>query len=184
VSNKRVESSKERKERQAKERVEKAKRKRMIMIVSVVALVAVLASVAFLAMSTGGSGGYTSSTAVGANTGSSTISIPISDVGTTAQFSTYDSGGTAVRFFEVRDSAGNLKVATDACDVCYANHKGYRQTGTSLTCNNCGKVFQISNIGTENTAGGCWPSYLPMTVDGGNVTINKSDLDAKAFMFQ
>lgn len=183
MAKKREETSKERKQRQAREREQKAKRKRTILTVSGIVLILAIAGSAFLLMNKGGSPGYSSGTAIGADTSTSTISIPVSDVGTTAKFSTYDSGGTTIRFFEVRDSAGNLHMATDACDVCYTQHKGYRQTGTSLTCNNCGKVFQISDIGTVNTAGGCWPSYLPMTVEGGNMTIKTSSLEGKAFMF-
>jgi uncharacterized membrane protein len=112
------------------------------------------------------------------------ITIPLSSVLSQAQFYTYDSGGTAVRYFTAMGPDGQPHLAADTCDVCYAEKKGYRQTGDSMTCNNCGKVFAIANVGKGNTAGGCWPSYIPVTQDGVNLVVQKSALDAKAFMFR
>lgn len=109
--------------------------------------------------------------------------IPVSDISTTANFYTYDSDGTSIRYFAVKDNLGNVHVAFDACDVCYEAKKGYQQNDNVMQCLNCGKEFSITSIGTDNTAGGCWPSYLPMTIDNGNIVIKISDLKAKSFMF-
>jgi uncharacterized membrane protein len=113
----------------------------------------------------------------------SAVRISASQLSTTAAFYTYNSGGTLVRYFGAVGSDGNVHVATDACDVCYSQKKGYRQVGDVMKCNNCGKVFAINSVGTENLSGGCWPSYLPLTMSGGNAVIQLSDLSAKAFMF-
>jgi uncharacterized membrane protein len=109
--------------------------------------------------------------------------IPTSDISTTAKFYSYDVDGITVRYFAVKDAQGAVHVAFDACDVCYEAKKGYSQNGDLMQCLNCGRTFSISSIGTDNTAGGCWPSYLPMRLDGNNIVINKSDLEAKSYMF-
>jgi len=111
------------------------------------------------------------------------VQIPISDLSTAATFYSYDSSGVTVRYFAVKDSQGNVHVAFDACDVCYEAKKGYKQNGNDVQCLNCGKTFSITSIGTENTAGGCWPSYLPMQISGNDVIIKLSDLEAKSIMF-
>ncbi len=178
----RADEKKQRLAKEKEERERKRKRKMTITGVIIIGLIA-LVGIYFAVADNGSSNGYTPTSSVGVNTSSNQIMIPISELSTTAQFSTYETGGKTVRFFEVKDANGGVHVATDACDVCYANHKGYRQSGTVMECNNCGKIFAIDKIGTENTAGGCWPSYLPIRIDGGNVVINKSDLDGKAFMF-
>jgi uncharacterized membrane protein len=111
------------------------------------------------------------------------IKIPISDISTTVSFYYYDSDSKTIQYFAVKDSQGNMHVAFDACDVCYEAKKGYKQTNDVMTCLNCGKEFPITSIGAENTAGGCWPSYLPMIIDNESVVIKISDLKAKSFMF-
>jgi uncharacterized membrane protein len=112
------------------------------------------------------------------------VLIPIGNITTTTTYYTYDSGGVAIRYFLVKDGQGTVRGALDACDVCYAAKKGYRQIGDRMHCLNCGREFAISSLGTENTPGGCWPSYLPMTTTNGNVSIRTADLLAKQFMFE
>ena len=111
------------------------------------------------------------------------VRIPLSDIGTTATFYSYDSDGVTVRYFAVKDAQGNVHVAFDACDVCYEAKKGYKQNGQEMQCLNCGQQFGITSIGTENIAGGCWPSYLNMKIDGNDVVIKIADLEAKSYMF-
>jgi hypothetical protein len=112
------------------------------------------------------------------------IKIPVSSVSTTAKWYAYNSNGTNVRYFLVKGGDNKIHLATDACDVCYSQKKGYRQLNSNtMKCNNCGREFGINSIGTENTAGGCWPSYLPMNVQGDYVIIKTSDLNGKRFMF-
>ena len=112
------------------------------------------------------------------------VRIPVSDISTTAAFYSYDSNSVTNRYFAVKDKQGTVHVAFDACDVCYAAKKGYKQVGDVMQCLNCGRQFAITSIGTENTNGGCWPSYLPMTVNGSAVTIKIADLVDKQFMFE
>jgi uncharacterized membrane protein len=114
----------------------------------------------------------------------SAIRIPISEVSTSAKWYTYDSDGLKVRYFLVKGTDGKIHLGTDACDVCYKNKKGYQQDGNVLTCNNCGQTFAINNLGEENLSGGCWPSYLPMKIENNYVIIQRTDLNAKEFMFK
>jgi len=177
----------ERKDRLAQERLERKKgRGRMwtALIISAAILVVGAAAYYVATHSGGGAGEYVPASPTNSSPGSSVVTIPLSEVGTNARFYTYDSGGTTVRFFAARGTDGSVHAATDACDVCYQSHKGYHQSGTEMQCNNCGKVFSIDHIGTKNTAGGCWPSYLPMKTDGASLQIAKSALDGKAYMFK
>lgn len=114
---------------------------------------------------------------------SSTVEILTSDLSSSAKFYGYDSNGVGMRYFAVQGADGKIHVALDACDVCYAQKKGYRQVGDVMKCNNCGKEFAIGSIGSDNVAGGCWPSYVPVDVQGDKVVLEKSNLDAKRFMF-
>jgi len=111
------------------------------------------------------------------------VRISLSDIDTTATFYSYDSDGVTVRYFAVKDTQGTVHVAFDACDVCYEAKKGYKQNSEQMQCLNCGKQFAITSIGTENTAGGCWPSYLHMKIDGNDVVLKIADLEAKSYMF-
>lgn len=113
----------------------------------------------------------------------SAVRISVSQLSTSASFYTYNSGGTLVRYFGAVGPDGQVHVAADACDVCYAQKKGYRQVGDVMKCNNCGKEFAINSVGTENLSGGCWPSYLPVTISGGDAVVQLSDLKGKSFMF-
>jgi uncharacterized membrane protein len=158
--------------------------KKKMVLISVVAVVVIL----FLAGCTSNSQNNDNSNT---NTNSNSapqqneteVRIPISDISTTAKFYSYDSNGVSVRYFAVEDKQGNVHVAFDACDVCYEAKKGYKQNGDVMQCLNCGKTFSITSIGTENTAGGCWPSFLPMNIDGNDVVIKIADLESKSYMF-
>ena len=103
--------------------------------------------------------------------------IPLSEVSETAEFYELDVGGTTVSFFAVKASDGTIKTGFDACDVCYGAHKGYRQEGAYMVCNNCSNKYPIVGLGTENKRpGGCWPGYLPSEVAGDNLVIQNSDI--------
>ena len=111
------------------------------------------------------------------------VSIALSEITTDAKFYTHDADGVIVKYFAIEGSDGNVHVAFDACDVCYGAKKGYTKSGSDMQCINCGNRYAISGLGTENTGGGCWPSYLPMEIDGDDVVIQISDLEAKSWMF-
>jgi hypothetical protein len=53
-----------------------------------------------------------------------------------------------------------------------------------MECRNCGLTFPIEDIGDKNTGGGCWPSFIPITINEDSVIIEKSDLEIKRYMFE
>ncbi|MFH1364784.1 MAG: DUF2318 domain-containing protein [Candidatus Aenigmatarchaeota archaeon] len=116
--------------------------------------------------------------------GSGYTSLSLSDITSTAKWYKYDSGGTEIRFFAVKASDGSIKTGFDACDVCYGSHKGYRQEGDYMVCNNCGNKYPINGLGTENkNPGGCWPGFLPNTVSGDNLLIKNADIEGGKWRF-
>ena len=110
------------------------------------------------------------------------VKIPLSNITNTLSFYTYKSNGTAIKFFAVKGTDGNVHVAFDTCEVC--GPKGYTQSGNDVKCKNCGKTFAINSIGTDNLTGGCWPSHLPMSISGNSVVIKTSDLVTKESAFK
>jgi len=112
------------------------------------------------------------------------VLVPLAGISSKADFYTYDFEGIGIDFFTVKESDGNVRVAFDACDVCYHAKEGYRQSGDNMQCINCGLEFSIAGLGSENIGGGCWPSFLPIKTDGDSVVIEKKDLESKKFMFE
>lgn len=178
-------SLEERKERLDRLRADKAKnRSRMIGVAVAVGIILVAAGFIYIAkFADRGGGGYSPASSTQNYSNDTYLSIPVSEAGTSAKFYTYDANGTTVRFFLVNGSDGKTHAAADACDVCYPLHKGYSQAGQNMRCNNCGRIFAINDIGTKNTAGGCWPSRIPMNIEGGMVHLAKADLDSKVYLF-
>jgi len=87
-----------------------------------------------------------------------------------------DAGGKEIYFFAMKSSDGVYRAAYDACDVCFRLNRGYRQEGDLMVCNNCGQTFP--SVKVNEIKGGCNPSPLARTVDGGHLVIKKSDLAA------
>ena len=108
--------------------------------------------------------------------------IPVSEVSETIKKYTYNAKGVQVTYFAVKGSDGKTRVAFDACDVC-GGKKGYTQVESDIKCNNCGRVFKIDGLGTQNKGYGCWPSYLPHEVKNNEIIIKKSDLETGAHRF-
>ena len=110
------------------------------------------------------------------------VMIDANSITTEVQKFNYDSNGITVTYFAVKGSDGEIRTAFDACDVC-GGKKGYVQQGTDIKCVNCGKVFKIDGLGTQNKGYGCWPSYLGHTIKDGQLIIKTSELEAGAFRF-
>jgi uncharacterized membrane protein len=110
------------------------------------------------------------------------VSIPLDSVTNKVQKFDYNAKGVTVTYFAVRGSDGKVRTAFDACDVC-GGKKGYKQQGTDIACINCGKVFKIDGLGTQNKGYGCWPSYLGHKIENGNVMIKTSEIEEGAFRF-
>lgn len=115
------------------------------------------------------------------------IKHDLSAVTTTAEYYSWDyylssTKKKIIKYFIVKDDAGIIKSAFDACDVCYGSQKGYQQVGNQMQCMNCGNKYLISKLGTAGT-GGCWPGYIPNEIEGDQLVITDSDLKAGAYYF-
>ncbi len=111
------------------------------------------------------------------------IILSLSSLDIKAKFYRYRLDDVNIDFFAVIGSDVQPHIAFDACDVCYSEKKGYEQNDNMMVCKNCGNQFFIDSIGTENQQGGCWPSYLPVTIVNGEAQIKISDVAQKKYMF-
>jgi uncharacterized membrane protein len=113
----------------------------------------------------------------GAESGApSTLTFPIGtfDDGQAKYFSYKAPSGKNIKFFALKSSDGIVRAAFDACDVCYAAKKGYRQEGNVMVCNNCGQKFASTRI--NEVRGGCNPAPLERKVEGSNLMIAVNDV--------
>jgi uncharacterized membrane protein len=110
------------------------------------------------------------------------ISIPVSQVNDgAAHFFSANVGGTTVKYFVMKAPDGTLRTAFDACDVCFPYKKGYHQQGTSMQCNNCGRIFPAAQIDVQR--GGCNPGPIDAKVKAGQLVIPFSQLQAGTRFF-
>jgi uncharacterized membrane protein len=130
-------------------------------------------------------GGSTTGNVISGTDDANVVKIPLSEVSEKAVWYTYNSGGVKIKYFAVKAKDGSVKTAFDACDVCYRSKRGYRQQGDDMICNNCGNYYPISGLGTKNLkGGGCWPGYLPSSVEGDYLVMKKTDLEAGKYRFK
>ena len=141
----------------------------------------IVAGAAFAFVSTRG-GGATAATTTQAAPGGD-VKIALADVNDgKAHFYSYDAGGTQVKYFVLKSSDGKVRAAFDACDVCFAQKKGYHQEGDEMVCNNCGRRFPSTRINVVE--GGCNPSPVDRTVKGDTLVLKTADLQAGVQYFQ
>lgn len=89
--------------------------------------------------------------------------------------------GLRIRYFLVRDGAGKVHSAFDACDSCWPEGKGYSQDGGEMICNNCRMRFKVEKVG--EVKGGCNPSPLKTTLRDGKLVVACSDLEGGKGLF-
>jgi len=103
------------------------------------------------------------------------VSLPISEFDDgNASYYRYQFPEKDVFFFVVKSRDGIIRAAFDACDVCFAEKKGYSQKGDIMVCNNCGQEFPTDRINVEK--GGCNPSPLDRNIVGDQLVLQVSDL--------
>ena len=91
-----------------------------------------------------------------------------------------DSGGE-IRFFVIKASDGVLHAAFDACELCYKEHRGFRQSGHTMVCNACGRVFPVASI--NQGRGDCHPISLDRDVQDQHLLIKTAALQKGAGYF-
>lgn len=110
------------------------------------------------------------------------IKIPLNQVNDgRAHYFSWTSAGKEIRFFIVKSRDSVIRAAFDACDVCYAEKKGYSQDGNFMICNNCGQRFHSTRINVVK--GGCNPAPLKRAANGKYVIIHTTDLSRGAHYF-
>ncbi len=109
--------------------------------------------------------------------------IKVKDVKPDAKFYFYEVENVKIKFFAVLGFDNNPHIAFDACDVCYEAKKGYAHEDPYMRCRNCDNTFLVDGIGTENVAGGCWPSYLPISIIENQIVIEITEITQKLWMF-
>ena len=129
-----------------------------------------------VASDTGAPSGASSSSATPIAFDGDVFRVPAAGITTEAAFFKADANGTTVPFFAVRDTAGRVHVALDACQVCAQAKKGYVQQGDHMQCRNCGKTFAIAEITEMGDKGGCHPISLPSTTAGDSIVVKRSDV--------
>jgi uncharacterized membrane protein len=150
-----------------------------IVLAGVALLVVLAAAVAVVSMRGGES---TAATTTPAAPGGD-VKIALADVSDgKAHFYSYDAGGTQVKYFVLKSSDGKVRAAFDACDVCFAQKKGYHQEGDEMVCNNCGRRFPSTKI--NEVEGGCNPSPIERTVKGQDLVLTTDELQAGVQYFQ
>lgn len=173
--------------KKADERIEsKKKKQQQLIIAGVLGGLVLLVLIAGFTLLKGGqaTGSQAQFNASQLDAAGQNVVIPLAAITDTSfHFYAFNSSGTTIKYFVVKDASGNIHTAFDACDVCYRAKKGYHQSGNFAQCNNCGRTFSIGDIGTKNTEGGCWPGYLPSTVQGDSIIIKKSDLESGKYRF-
>jgi len=106
------------------------------------------------------------------------VRIPVDSVsdGDLHRFA-YVAGGVSTRFIVLK-TGERLATALDACEICGA--QGYYQKGASIMCKNCSSAIYGPTIGL---VGGCNPVPLRSTVQGSELLIRASDLEAGSKFF-
>jgi len=173
------ESTREGKRAQFAQEAEGRSHKNTVKILALVA-VALVAVVAYVVAGAGGERG--AAVAGGLKVAGEEVSLPVSELSGKARFYEYKTAsGKTVRFFAMRSSDGVYRAALDACDVCFAAKKGYRQEGDDMVCNNCGNHFHSAQI--NEVKGGCNPVGLERKVAGDRLSLSAGELEAGASYF-
>lgn len=135
----------------------------------------IAAGVVYLCIDRSGQGSFSSSpveteTAV-SDPGGRTVLLPESLFadGKARHFGYKTADGNTVRYFILKSSDGVIRVAFDACDVCWPEKKGYYQDGDYMVCRNCGRRFPSTKVNV--VTGGCNPAPLERQIRDGNVVI-------------
>ncbi|MDI6756230.1 MAG: DUF2318 domain-containing protein [Thermodesulfobacteriota bacterium] len=82
--------------------------------------------------------------------------------------------GITIKYFILKSQDGVIRAAFDACDVCWAEGKGYYQKGDFMVCRNCGRRFASNRV--NDVSGGCNPAPLNREVVGDKLVIKVPDI--------
>jgi len=97
------------------------------------------------------------------------------------KFYRYPVGKRTVVFLVARTNDGELKTAFDACITCYPHKMGYVCESGRVVCVYCGTAFELEELGVGK--GNCVPIQIKHTLDGNDVIIDRSAIEAGARWF-
>jgi len=111
--------------------------------------------------------------------------ITISEISEIATFYPITVDDTRMEIFAVKASDGTIRTAFNTCQVCNGSPLAYfKQSGTSVQCQNCGNDFPMNRVGIES--GGCNPVPIlddDKIVTDESITILYDTLQANAYRF-
>lgn len=96
-------------------------------------------------------------------------------------YSYRDRAGAELRFLLARDSGGALHAAMDACQRCYAYHKGYVTSDGYLVCKLCGNRYKLAVM--SKGLASCVPVRLTFKTDGQTAKIDTAELEHNRHLF-
>jgi uncharacterized membrane protein len=116
-------------------------------------------------------------------TGDGVVAINTGDLrwGSAKFYSYRDRAGAELRFLLGRDSDGALQAAMDACQRCYAYHKGYVTSDGYLVCRLCGNRYKLAAI--SKGLASCVPVKLSFKTDGHTAKIDTAELEHNRHLF-
>lgn len=88
-----------------------------------------------------------------------------------------------IYFFIVKASDGTYRAAANACEVCFASKKGFKQVGDLIRCENCQVTYPKDKIALEK--GGCNPGPIDknVKVESGKLVLETAEIEKVAYLF-
>ena len=118
----------------------------------------------------------TPATLVTADSGRIRIATAELEPGKAVFFEHQPAGRQRIRFFALRGSDGEYRLALDGCEICFHSEMGYYQRGDEMVCRKCGQSFPSALI--NKASGGCHPITVPRTLEGDKLVVVVQDLEA------
>lgn len=165
----------------------KSNNKKIRLLMSVVLMTIVIASLAGCSRKTNqAKNTSTSSVNTDAVSLGEDLVIPISEISKKVSFYPVEIDGVKLEVIAVKASDDTIRTAFNTCQICYSSGRGYyKQSGDTLTCQNCGNQFGMDQVEVES--GGCnpWPIFDEnKTVDDDNITISYDFLKESTKIFE
>ena len=137
-----------------------------------------------VALSGCGESGQASNSQTGTLNGSQ-VEFSLASMSGSPRFFTYDTPAGKVGLLAVKDSAGQVRVALDTCQVCNGSPKAYfLEKDGALQCQNCGNTFSYDIVGDARQ--GCEPTPLASgtwAVSGDTLSVDEQALESLAPLF-
>ncbi len=151
--------------------------RRPLLFVIIAVAIAAMGAAYFILKQPGRPDAAVSSTTASARSSETEIAYHLSLFadGKARHFEHKTADGLAIRYFILKSTDGIVRVAFDACDVCWPENKGYTQDGGVMVCNNCGRRFDSVMI--NEVQGGCNPAPLKRAIQDDRLVLLIQDIE-------